>query len=102
MVENTKQGNPNMVMKVNLRVDYEDQADWLQDSVVIENVEIKGDTSHLVFLAELEGLVYDATRERYDPPSNKLRIMGYAPADSDVTVKKGLNFWTSPDNIFAN
>jgi hypothetical protein len=84
-----------------LVVDYEDKADWLQDSVVIENVEIKGDKSHLVFLAELEGLVYDATRERYDPPSNKLRIVGYAPADSDVTVKKGLNFWTDPDNIFA-
>ena len=88
-------------MKQDLVVDYEDRADWLQDSVVIENVEISGDKSHLVFLAELEGLVYDATRERYNPPSNKLRIMGYAPADSDVTVKKGLNFWTDPDNIFA-
>jgi len=90
-----------MTVKQNLVVDYEDKADWLQDSVVIENVEISGDKSHLVFLAELEGLVYDATRERYDPPSNKLRIVGYAPADSDVTVKKGLNFWTDPDNIFA-
>ena len=89
-------------MTVNLRVDYEDQADWLQDSVVIENVEITGDTSHLVFLAELEGLVYDATRERYDPPSNKIQIMGYAPSDSNVVVKKGLNFWTSPDNIWSN
>ena len=88
-------------MKQDLVVDYEDRADWLQDSVVIENVEISGDKSHLVFLAELEGLVYDATRERYDPPSNKLRIVGYAPADSDVTVKKGLNFWTHEDNIFA-
>ena len=28
-----------MAMKVNLMVDYEDQADWLQDSVLIENVE---------------------------------------------------------------
>lgn len=83
-------------------VDYEDQADWLQDSVLIENVEVTGnETSHLVFLSELEGLVYDATRERYDPPSNKIRIVGYAPADSDVTVKKGLNFWTHEDNIFA-
>ena len=91
-----------MEQTINLVVDYEDEADWLQDSVVVENVEIKGDTSHLVFLAELEGLVYDATRERYDPPSNKLRIMGYAPADSDVTVKKGLNFWTDPDNIWSN
>ena len=91
-----------MVMKVNLRVDYEDQADWLQDSVVIENVEITGDTSHLVFLAELKGLVYDATRSMYSPPSNKIEIMGYAPSDSDVVVKKGLNFWTSPDNIWSN
>ena len=91
-----------MAMKVNLMVDYEDQADWLQDSVLIENVEIRPGTSHVVFLAELEGLVYDETRERYDPPSNKIRIVGYAPADSTVTVKKGLNFWTHPDNIFAN
>ena len=90
-----------MAVKVNLMVDYEDKADWLQDSVLIENVEISGEGSHMVFLAELEGLVYDATRERYDPPSNKLRIVGYAPADSDVTVKKGLNFWTHEDNIFA-
>lgn len=91
-----------MAMKINLMVDYEDQADWLQDSVLIENVEVTGnETSHLVFLSELEGLVYDATRERYDPPSNKIRIVGYAPADSDVTVKKGLNFWTHEDNIFA-
>ena len=90
-----------MAVKVNLMVDYEDQKDWLQDSVLIENVEISGEGSHMVFLAELEGLVYDATRERYDPPSNKLRIVGYAPADSDVTVKKGLNFWTHEDNIFA-
>ena len=102
MVENTKQGNPNMVMKVNLRVDYEDQADWLQDSVIIENVEITGDTSHLVFLAELKGLVYDATRSMKNPPSNKIQIMGYAPSDSNVVVKKGLNFWTSPDNIWSN
>ena len=88
-------------MTVNLTVDYEDQKDWLQDSVLIENVEITGDTSHLVFLAELEGLVYDATRIMVNPPSNKIRIVGYAPSDSTVTVKKGLNFWTSPDNIFA-
>ena len=91
-----------MVMKVNLRVDYEDQADWLQDSVIIENVEITGDISHLVFLAELKGLVYDATRSMYSPPSNKIEIMGYAPSDSDVVVKKGVNFWTSPDNIWSN
>ena len=88
-------------MKQNLVIDYEDQADWLQDSVVIENVEIRPNMSHVVFLAELEGLVYDATRQMHNPPSNKLRIVGYAPSDSDVTVKKGLNFWTHEDNIFA-
>ena len=91
-----------MATKVNLTVDFEDQADWLQDSVVIENVEITGDISHLVFLAELKGLVYDATRSMKNPPSNKIQIMGYAPSDSDVVVKKGLNYWTSPDNIFAD
>ena len=91
-----------MTTKVNLTVDYEDQADWLQDSVIIENVEITGDTSHLVFLAELKGLVYDATRSMYSPPSNKIEIMGYAPSDSDVVVKKGVNFWTHPENIWSN
>ena len=96
---NLTEGNPNM--KQDLVVDYEDQADWLQDSVVIENVEIRPGMSHEVFLAELKGLVYDATRDRYDPPSRHIEIMGYAPADSDVTVKRGVNFWTSPDNIFA-
>ena len=90
-----------MTMKVNLMVDYEDQADWLQASVLIENVEISGDGSHMVFLAELEGLVYDATRERYDPPSKHIRIVGFAPADSDTVVKRGHNFWTDEDNIFA-
>ena len=90
-----------MVKAVNLMVDYEDQKDWLQDSVLIENVEIRPNMSQVVFLAELEGLVYDATRQMHNPPSNKLRIVGYAPSDSDVTVKKGLNFWTHDDNIFA-
>ena len=90
-----------MVKAVNLMVDYEDQKDWLQDSVLIENVEIRPNMSQVVFLAELEGLVYDATRQMHNPPSNKLRIVGYAPSDSDVTVKKGLNFWTHEDNIFA-
>ena len=90
-----------MAMKVNLMVDYEDQKDWLQDSVLIENVEIRPGISHVVFLAELKGLVYDATRDRYNPPSSHIRIVGYAPADSDVTVKRGLNFWTDDDNIFA-
>ena len=91
-----------MAMKVNLMVDYEDQADWLQDNILLENVEIHEGTSHVVFLAELEGLVYDATRSMKNPPSNKIQIMGYAPSDSDVTVKRGVNFWTSPDNIWSN
>ena len=90
-----------MTDRQNLVIDYEDQADWLQDSVVIENVEIRPGMSHEVFLAELKGLVYDETRERYNPPSKHIEIMGYAPADADVTVKRGVNFWTSPDNIFA-
>ena len=90
-----------MTDRQDLVVDYEDQADWLQDSIVIENVEIRPNMSQVVFLAELEGLVYDATRQMHNPPSNKLRIVGYAPSDSDVTVKKGLNFWTHEDNIFA-
>ena len=91
-----------MTMKVNLMVDYEDQVDWLQDNIILENVEIHEGSSHVVFLAELEGLVYDATRTMHNPPSRHIQIMGYAPSDSDVVVKKGLNYWTSPDNIFAN
>jgi hypothetical protein len=88
-----------MTVKQNLVVDYEDQADWLQDSIVIENVELTGNHDNLII--ELEQAVYDGTRERYDPPSSHIRIVGYAPADSDVTVKRGLNFWTDDDNIFA-
>ena len=30
------------------------------------------------------------------------KIDAPAPADSDVTVKRGLNFWTDDDNIFAD
>ena len=94
-----------MEQTINLVVDFEDRADWLQDSIVLESVRCVSDTSHashVVFLAELEELVYDLTRSMKNPPSNMLRIVGYAPADSDVTVKKGLNFWTHDDNIFAN
>mgnify|MGYP000091289442 CR=1 FL=1 len=86
-------------MKINLMVDYEDEADWLQDSVMIENVELG--QNHYALIIELEQAVFDATRFMINPPSSHIQIMGYAPADSDVTVKKGLNFWTSPDNIFA-
>ena len=88
-----------MVKKIDLVVDYEDQVDWLQDSIVIENVEL-GQT-HYDLIIELEQAVYDNTRDRYNPPSSHIRIVGYAPADSDVTVKRGLNFWTDDDNIFA-
>ena len=88
-----------MANTVNLVVDYEDEADWLQDSIVIENVTLG--RKHDDLIVELEQAVYDNTRERYDPPSSHIRIVGYAPADSDVTVKRGLNFWTDDDNIFA-
>ena len=88
-----------MANTVNLVVDYEDEADWLQDSIVIENVILPQPHDHLI--VELEQAVYDGTRERYDPPSSHIRIVGYAPADSDVTVKRGLNFWTDDDNIFT-
>ena len=88
-----------MANTVNLVVDYEDEADWLQDSIVIENVTLG--RKHDDLIVELEQAVYDNTRERYDPPSSHIRIVGYAPADSDVTVKRGVNFWTSDDNIFT-
>ena len=88
-----------MVKKIDLVVDYEDQADWLQDSVVIKDVTLG--RKHDDLIVELEQAVYDETRDRYDPPSSHIEIMGYAPADSDVTVKRGVNFWTSDDNIFT-
>jgi SPX domain protein involved in polyphosphate accumulation len=83
----------------NLVVDYEDQADWLQDSIVLEDVILDG--NHDALITKLEYAVYDMTRDNYNPPSKHIRIMGYAPADSDVTVKRGLNFWVHPENIFA-
>ena len=86
-------------MKVNLVVDYEDQVDWLQDSIVIENVIMGQD--HVQLIEELEQAVYDNTRDRYNPPSSHIQIMGYSPADSDVVVKKGVNYWHSDENIFA-
>ena len=89
-----------MANTVNLVVDYEDEADWLQDSIVIENVTLG--RKHDDLIVELEQAVFDNTRERYDPPSSHIRIVGYAPADSDVTVKRGVNFWTDDDNIFAS
>ena len=88
-----------MADRMNLVVDYEDQADWLQDSIVIENV-ISGQ-NHDQLIVELEQAVYDNTRSMYNPPSSHIRIMGYAPADSDVVVKRGLNFWVDSENIFA-
>ena len=89
-----------MTMKVNLMVDYEDQVDWLQDSIVIENVELGRD--HYDLVIELEQAVYDNTRSMYNPPSSHIQIMGYSPADSDVVVKRGVNYWHSDEDIFAN
>jgi hypothetical protein len=86
-------------MKINLMVDYEDRVDWLQDSVVIENVDLSQNNYDLII--ELEQAVYDATRFMINPPSSHIQIMGYAPADSNVVVKEGVNFWTSDENIFA-
>ena len=83
-----------MAERMNLVVDYEDEADWLQDSIVIENV-ISGQ-EHTQLIQELEQAVYDATRSMY------IRIMGFAPADSDVVTKRGVNFWTSDENIWAS
>lgn len=80
-------------------VDYEDRVDWLQDSVVIENVDLSQNNYDLII--ELEQAVYDATRFMINPPSSHIQIMGYAPADSNVVVKEGVNFWTSDENIFA-
>ena len=88
-----------MTDRQNLVVDYEDEADWLQDSVIVENVTLG--RKHEDLIVELEQAVYDNTRDRYDPPSSHIRIMGYAPADSDGVVKRGLNFWVDSENIFA-
>ena len=87
---------------IDLVVDYEDLEDWLQDSIVIENVDMGYLTgNHDALIRHLEQAVVDATRSMYTPPSTYIEIMGYAPADSDVTVKRGVNFWTSDDNIFT-
>ena len=88
-----------MTDRQNLVVDYEDQADWLQDSIVIENV-IMGQ-SHDQLIVELEQAVYDNTRSMFNPPSSHIRILGFGPADSDVIVKRGVNFWVDSENIFA-
>ena len=89
-----------MANTINLRVDYEDQVDWLQDSIVIENVDL--DQDHYNLIVELEQTVYDNTRSMHNPPSSHIQIMGYAPADSDVVIKQGVNYWQSDENIFAN
>ena len=88
-----------MADRINLVVDYEDQVDWLQDSIVIENVIMGQD--HVQLIQELEQAVYDNTRSMYNPPSSHIQIMGYSPADSDVVVKCGVNYWHSDENIFA-
>ena len=88
-----------MAININLLVDYEDQVDWLQDSIVIENVDL--DQDHYNLIVELEQAVYDNTRSMYNPPSSHIRITGYAPADSDVVVKRGVNFWVDENSIWA-
>ncbi len=88
-----------MANTVNLVVDYEDEADWLQDSVIVENVILPQEHDQLI--VELEQAVYDNTRSRYNPPSSHIRITGYAPADSDVVVKRGVNFWVDENSIWA-
>ena len=88
-----------MAKKINLVVDYEDQVDWLQDSVVIENVIMGQD--HYDLIVELEQAVFDATRSMHNAPSSHIQIMGYAPADSGVVIKQGVNYWQSDENIFT-
>ena len=80
-------------------VDYEDQADWLQDSIVIENVIMGQDHDQLI--VELEQAVYDNTRSMLQSPKFPHSDHGLRPADSDVVVKRGVNFWHSDENIFA-
>jgi hypothetical protein len=90
-------------MSIDLIVDYEDQADWLQDSVVLLDVDLGEFTcSHEQLLNDMSDMVYEATREMNSPPTEHIKIMGYSPANSDVVVKRGVNYWTSPDNIFSN
>ena len=89
-----------MADSINLVVDYEDQVDWLQDSVVVENVLMGQD--HVQLIEELEQAVYDNTRSMYRPPSSYIQIMGFSPADSDVVVKRGVNYWHSDENIWAS
>ena len=86
-----------MTDRISLRVDYEDQVDWLQDSIIIENVIMP--QNHYDLIIELEQAVYDNTRSMYRPPSSHINIVGYSPADSDVTVKKGVNYWHSDEDI---
>ena len=88
-----------MADRIDLVVDYEDQVDWLQDSIVIENVTMGQD--HVQLIQELEQAVYDATRSMFNPPSSHIQIMGFSPADSDVEVKNGVNYWHSDEDIWS-
>ena len=85
-----------MADRINLIVDYEDQADWLQDSVVIQDIETP------VNPGELRDRVFKKTRSMINPPSEHIVIMGYSPVDSDVVVKHGVNFWVDEDNIWSH
>ena len=88
-----------MADRIDLVVDYEDQVDWLQDSIVIENVSMGQD--HVQLIQELEQAVYDATRSMFNPPSSHIQIMGFSPADSDVDVINGVNYWHDDENIWS-
>ncbi len=88
-----------MTDRINLRVDYEDQVDWLQDSIIIENVIMPQEHNQLII--ELEQAVYDNTRSMYRPPSSHINIVGYSPADSDVTLKIVVNYWYADESILA-
>ena len=88
-----------MANRINLLVDYEDQVDWLQDSVMIENVDLSQE--HYDLIIELEQAVFDNTRSMHNAPSSHIQIMGYAPADSGVVIKQGVNYWQSDENIFT-
>ena len=85
--------------RIDLVVDYEDKVDWLQDSIVIKDVNVAGQ-EHSQLVIELEQAVYDATRSMHNPPSQHIQVMGYSAADSDVTVKPGVNYWHDDENIY--
>ena len=67
-------------MTADLIVYYEDKADWLQDSVIIKDVETPINKRALV------QKVIKATRTMFTPPSEHIRIVGYGPLRDDVSA----------------